>query len=467
MGNNWQSYKLGELGTFRNGANYNKNDYGNCYPVASVKNLFRGRFVTTDGLDAIKDGVIGNIDEYLLKKYDLLFARSSVKREGSGQVAIVNERPENCIFSGFTIRFRVEDSEKVDPLYLLYLFRSPKYREEFTRIATGTTIHNLSQANLANVEIELPSIEVQKQLARILGALDDKIELNRQINNTLESMAQALFKSWFVDFDPVIDNALAAGNPIPDALQAKAERRRALRENPGNPQQPLPAEIQQLFPSSFVFSEEMGWVPEGWEVSTIGNVVETTGGGTPSTKNPDFWEGGENPFCTPKDMSQLSSWVLMDTERHLTEVGVRKISSGQLPVGTVLMSSRAPIGYLAISDVPVSVNQGIIAMLPTSVFGPLYLLNWAKSHMRNITDRANGSTFLEISKKNFRPIPFLVPNCEAVSLFNKQAMTFQTRMLSLAEQTSALTKLRDSLLPKLLSGQIQIPKAEQQLADVI
>ena len=131
------------------------------------------------------------------------------------------------------------------------------------------------------------------------------------------------------------------------------------------------------------------------------------------------------------------------------------------------MSSRAPIGYLAISDVPVSVNQGVIALLPNTVFGPLYLLNWLHANLGVIMDRANGSTFLEISKKNFRPIPFLIPSNDVAKAFNEQAKAIQQKLLLLAEETVSLTNLRDSLLPKLLSGQITIPDAEQQLAEVL
>tara|TARA_R110000851_G_C13100426_1_gene568205 strand:+ start:2342 stop:3175 length:834 start_codon:yes stop_codon:yes gene_type:complete len=275
-------------------------------------------------------------------------------------------------------------------------------------------------------------------------------------------MAQALFKSWFADFDPVIDNALAAGNPIPEALQARADARAAL----GDQCKPLPDHIRQQFPDRFVGTEEMGWVPEGWHISTIGEEVETTGGGTPSTKNPDFWDNGVHPFCTPKDMSQLKSLALTDTERHLTDTGVQKISSGQLSKGTVLMSSRAPIGYLAISDIPVSVNQGIIAMLPNENYGPVYLLCWAKTNMNQITDRANGSTFQEISKKNFRPIPFLVPGKGILDAFNGRAEAIYSRILLTSEQTDALTKLRDTLIPKLLSGELRVPEAERKLEEL-
>ena len=369
----------------------------------------------------------------------------------------------------------VRDFKGNDEKFIYYFLKTIDYLQYSDKAA----VPGVNRNHLHMAEVFFPEdVATQKKIAEILGTIDNKIALNRQINTTLESMAQALFKSWFVDFDPVIDNALAAGNEIPDELAARAARREALRQQTnkttgatdaasseealpetGLSEQRLPPEIQQLFPDRFVLTEEMGWVPEGCEITTIGDAVETTGGGTPSTKNPDFWEGGVHPFCTPKDMSQLTSWVLMDTERHLTDDGVNKISSGQLPKGTVLMSSRAPIGYLAISDVPVSVNQGVIALLPNTVFGPLYLLNWLHANLGAIMDRANGSTFLEISKKNFRPIPFLIPSYDVAKAFNEQAKAIQQKLLLLAEETVSLTNLRDSLLPKLLSGQITIPDA--------
>ncbi len=353
----------------------------------------------------------------------------------------------------------VKDFKGHDPRYVYYLLRNI----DFSIFNVGSGVPTLNRNHLSGVFVPIIGKKNEKSIAHILGSLDDKIELNRQMNATLEAMAQALFKSWFVDFDPVIDNALAAGNPIPEPLHSRAETRKAL----GDKRKPLPEAIQKQFPSGFVCSEEMGWIPEGWEVSTVGEQVENTGGGTPSTKEAEYWEGGIHAFCTPKDMSSLSSLVLMDTERHLTDAGVSKISSGQLPPGTVLMSSRAPIGYLAISDIPVSVNQGIIAMLPNSKYGPIFLLCWTLFNMGQIEDRANGSTFLEISKKNFRPIPFLVPGVELLNTFNHKSQAIYDKLLLLTEGTASLKKIRDTLLPKLLSGQLRIPDAEKLVADAV
>ena len=322
----------------------------------------------------------------------------------------------------------------------------------------------------------------QKAIAHILGSLDDKIELNRRMNETLEAMAQALFKSWFIDFDPVLDNAVVAGNAIPEPFRQKGEvRKLKLEEQYGS----LKAAAESshfklhhsLFPSEFILTDDMGsafakqgaagrWIPKGWKVSTVGEEVEIVGGGTPSTKNESYWASGIHAFCTPKDMAILPTKVLLNTERLLTNKGVAKVSSGQLPSGTILMSSRAPIGYLAIADAPVTVNQGIIAMVKQERFSELFLLCWANHNMDKIISRANGSTFLEISKKNFRPISFLLPEDKIREAYNSKTATITKRLISCTRNMNELSSIRDTLLPQLLSGKIRIPDAEKMVEDL-
>jgi len=263
---------------------------------------------------------------------------------------------------------------------------------ELTQLNDGSPIPSTTRSAVYVRKLLVPPFDEQHTIADILGSLDDKIEQNRRTNKVLESMARAIFKAWFVDFEPV--KAKAAG----------------ATSFPGMPQ-----EVFDRLPDKFV-ETELGAVPEGWACVPIGDLVDVVGGATPSTKNLDFWEAGDNPFCTPKDMSKLTAPVLLDTERHITKTGVDKISSGQLPVGTVLLSSRAPIGYLAIAATPVSVNQGIIAMLPGDI-PSAYILLWTEFNMEVIKSRAGGSTFAEISKRNFRSIPALKPYKELLSSF--------------------------------------------------
>ena len=251
----------------------------------------------------------------------------------------------------------------------------------------GFLFFYLIQSHAFQSALDGPPIH-QRAIAHILGTLDDKIELNRRMNETLEAMARALFKSWFVDFDPV---------------RAKAEGR-----DPG-----LPKPLADLFPDSFEDSE-LGEIPKGWEIKSIGDLADVAGGTTPSTKEPAYWEGGTHAWATPKDLSGLSVPVLLDTERRITDAGLSQIGSGLLPKGTVLLSSRAPIGYLAVAEIPVAINQGFIAMTPKTGTSNIFLLLWASVAHEEIVSRANGSTFLEISKANFRPIPVVTPSAGAM-----------------------------------------------------
>jgi len=346
-----------------------------------------------------------------------------------------------------------------DPLFVYYNLSARK--EEFRSVAGGSAQPILKKSAFGRLKIVLPPLPEQRAIAHILGTLDDKIELNRKVNQTLEAIARAIFKSWFVDFDPVIDNALAAGKPIPEEFAERAARRARLPHG----KSPLPENIRRLFPDEFQDSE-LGPIPKGWEVKPIGDVVRCVGGATPSTKNPKYWEGGENPFLTPKDMASLDAPVILNTERHITDAGVEKISSKKLPVGTVLLSSRAPIGYLAINEVPVSVNQGIIAMICDGVLPNYYIFFWVKNNMDVIKTKAGGTTFAEISKRNFRSISALIPSQAVLDEFMGIARSLFQKIVKNSVSSSILPEIRDTLLPKLISGKLRVPNVKKILEDV-
>jgi type I restriction enzyme S subunit len=201
-----------------------------------------------------------------------------------------------------------------------------------------------------------------------------------------------------------------------------------------------------------------GPLPRGWQDAPVGQIVRVAGGNTPSTKDRRFWEDGEHAFCTPKDLSRLRSPMLLDTERHLTQSGVERISSGQLPIGTVLLSSRAPIGYLAVAETPVSVNQGIIAMHSAAIPSS-YLWFWAEANMPVIESRAGGSTFAEISKTSFREISFLRPDDSLLAAFGDIAEPILRLVTANERESVVLAAIRDALLPELVSGSVRVGPA--------
>jgi len=221
-----------------------------------------------------------------------------------------------------------------------------------------------------------------------------------------------------------------------------------------------------LFPDELTDSE-LGPIPKGWEYSTIGKEVDVVGGGTPSTKNPDFWDNGTFHWTTPKDLSGKQDKILLNTERKITQVGIGKISSGLLPIGTVLLSSRAPVGYLALAKVPVAVNQGYIAMKCTKKLPSVYVLQWANFVMDDIKQRASGTTFAEISKKNFRIIPVLVPTEDVLNLYRQKVNCLYDKITESISEITTLADLRNTLLPKLLSGEISVGSAQSTIEEAV
>ncbi len=327
---------------------------------------------------------------------------------------------------------------------------------------TGAAQPKLNKANLDMIEIPVPEKDERLLLNKILNALTDKININTQINQTLEAMAQAIFKSWFVDFDPVrakmavLENGGTKEEAERAAMMAISGKDEAgldcfKQENPE-----AYAELAQtaaLFPSAMQDSE-LGLIPEGWDLSTIGDEVTVVGGGTPSTQKSEFWKNGEIYWTTPKDLSNVPNKILIDTDKRITKAGLKCISSGLLPVDTVLMSSRAPVGYLALAKIELAINQGYIAMICHKNLSNVYVLQWCQHNMDEIKQRASGTTFAEISKKNFKPMIVIVPNNAILCFYSKQVKNIYEIIETNVREMSALADCRDVLLPKLLNGEI-------------
>ena len=367
----------------------------------------------------------------------------------------------------------IRDGAKVDKRFISYLLRTPEYRHEILASATGTTVKHTSPSRILAFKTSIPSLPEQCAIAHILGTLDDKIELNQRMNETLEAMARALFKSWFVDFLPVRANMEArnrkALTQTGDPVRAKAEGQDPLpapQSDAARQAGGLPKHLADLFPDFFEDSE-LGEIPKGWQVKSVGDLADVVGGTTPNTKEPAYWDGGTHAWATPKDLSRLSVPVLLDTERRITDAGLSQIGSGLLPKGIVLLSSRAPIGYLAVAEIPVAINQGFIAMMPKAGTSNIFLLLWASIAHEEIVSRANGSTFLEISKANFRPIPVVTPSVDAMRVFEALARPLYERIVESAYESLTLAALRDTLLPKLISGELRVKAAESIIGNIM
>jgi type I restriction enzyme S subunit len=325
------------------------------------------------------------------------------------------------------------------PRFCYYLLRGI----DFSLFNVGSGVPTLNRNHIHPLPVVIPQPHEQAQIAALLGALDDKIELNRRMNETLEAMAQAIFRDWFVDFGPVRRKLEGATDPVAIMGGLVTDPVRA-------------AELAGLFPGEFGEHE----LPLGWSERPIGDLVDIAGGSTPSTADDSLWQPAEHRWATPKDLSNMSDLALFNTGRRISSAGLAKITSGLLPAGTVLLSSRAPIGYLAIAQEPVAINQGFIALRPTATFSGAYLYLWCKANMEAILANANGSTFQEISKKNFRPITSAVPDDgSACRAFGEIAESIFARIVSAAAENRTLAETRDYLLPRLMSGEVRVGEA--------
>ncbi len=337
-----------------------------------------------------------NYQKFKLLEGDILIARTG---NTIGVNHLVKEDIKS-VFNNGLIRLRVND--KCDYTFLYKIIESRLFDRYVQSIAYGTSTQPNMQINvLLGFDLLLPPIDEQKAIAKILTAFDDKIENLHAQNKTLENTTQTIFKEWFGKYQ------------IADKL------------------------------------------PEAWRVGKLGEVTKICGGTTPSTKNPDFWSG-EIHWTSPKDLSNSKEMFLLSTEKKITEKGLNKISSGLLPKNTLLLSSRAPVGYLSFTNIELAINQGFIALLPNEYLSNQYMYLWLSLFMKVVENAANGSTFLEISKSSFRNIDCIVPDKKSLQNFDNIVNPLFEKVLSNLEQIQALEQTRDTLLPKLMSGSIRV-----------
>jgi type I restriction enzyme S subunit len=414
----------------------------------------------------VKNGRIQPTQEYIAEEdYDSWMQRGLPQK---GDVVLTTEAPlgEVAQLDGSKVALAQRiitlrgKSGLLESDFLKYLLQSHAVQHQFDGRASGTTVSGIKQSELRQVLLSFPPLPEQKAIAHILGTLDDKIELNRRMNATLEGMAQALFKSWFVDFDPVIDNALAAGNPIPDELAPRAEvRKKALANGTtqqGSADHPTLSDPKSLFPAAFEFTEELGWIPEGWEVVKLQNVCERIfSGGTPRTKEPDFWNGGI-PWLSSGETGQR---FILDTEKTITQAGVENSSTRQTRKGAVVIASagqgktRGQTSNLCFDSY---INQSVIALeADNSVIPDSFLffdLARRYEEFRQISDAHSSRGSL--TTKLLAEIAVVVPTGQPLSDFGTIAGDAIRKITANARQTSELSKLRDTLLPKLIAGEL-------------
>jgi type I restriction enzyme S subunit len=336
------------------------------------------------------------------------------------------------------------DPQKVDSLFLLYALQSPYVQHQIGwNEGTGSTVSNLRIPVLEALSIPIPKLAMQKEIAETLGGIDDRITLLRETNATLESIAQALFKSWFVDFDPV---------------RAKSE---------GKLPEGMDEATAALFPDTFE-ETELGLVPKGWKNSNLSNVSDVGIGKTPPRKEAHWFseDSTDVRWVSIRDMGTSGSYI-SNTSEFLTAEAVDKFNVRRVPSNTVLLSFKMTIGRVAITDGEMTTNEAIAHCKLTSE-SPLPS-EYIYLHLKGFDYNSLSSTSSiadAVNSKTVKAIPILVPNAEVVAAFEKITDTLFEKIKNTHYQSQTLTTLRDDLLPRLISGQLRIADAEAELEKV-
>ena len=349
-----------------------------------------------------------------------------------------------------------EDSHR-DLRYTFYLLKSLRMEHMNADSAVPGLNRNAAHAR----KITIPPLPEQKAIAHILGSLDDKIELNRRMNETLEAMAQALFKSWFVDFDPVIDNALAAGNTIPDELKEKACLRRgfgrqaAIRQGLGDKRKSLPDDIRRLFPSEFVYTEEIGWIPKGWEVGLFGEYVSVKRGGSPRPIQ-DFLAPEGFPWVKISDATSCTSRFLKKTKQFIKPEGLNKTI--QLEPGTLILSNSATPGIPIFLDLQACIHDGWLYFPEKKHFNDAYLYQLFLIIKEQLLMQGNGSVFTNLKTDILRNQKLIIPQKKIIQKFPQISKQWIQKIYLLNAEVQNISNIRDTLLSKLLAGETRIQK---------
>lgn len=307
----------------------------------------------------------------------------------------------------------VRHNELAEQDYLYYNIFSKKFVDYVNSIHTGSAIPHISQKQIEDYKILLPNLETQRRIASILSSLDRKIELNNKINADLEEMAQAIFKNWFVDFEP--------------------------------------------FKGGKFVDSELGMIPEGWKVGRLDEIADVVGGSTPSKAKPEYYTQKGIAWLTPKDLSNHPAVYTSRGVIDITEEGYNSTSTKLMPKGTILFTSRAPIGYISIAQNDICTNQGFKSLVPKKA-GTCFLYCFLKYVTPEIENKSTGSTFKEASGSLMKSLQVIMPEQKVFEDFETIVSPLFARIESLEKENSRLSLLRDTLLPRLMSGELEVPE---------
>ena len=392
-------------------------DFMQCNPKRTIKKGQKARKITMDLLIPHSKTIRNwNYEPYSggakFQNGDTIMARITPCLE-NGKHAFVSILDKGEIAYGSTEYFVFCGKEDVsDNDFVYYLTKTPLFRDTAIKSMVGSSGRQRAQMDvLENLKMLVPKdISDQRRIASILSSLDRKIELNNKINADLEEMAQAIFKNWFVDFEP--------------------------------------------FKNGKFVDSELGMIPEGWKVGRLTDVIKLMPGGTPKTSEPLYWDNGTIPFFSPKDVNGVYCFA---TEKHITEAGLNKCSSNLYPKDTIFITCRGTVGKVCLVACDMAMNQSNYAIKAIDGYSQYYVFFLVKSVVERLIKKSNGAVFSAITSKDFDE-EILIPSQKAVEDFTNVIDGFFRRIFTIGAENSRLSLLRDTLLPRLMSGELEVPE---------
>lgn len=404
----WKEVRLGDIADVQTGpfgSQLHKSDYiAEGIPCIMPTNIGPHLNFIVDGIAHVSEVDANRLSRHLTEIGDIIYAR----RGDIEKCAYVTTNEEKWLCGTGCLKIRCNN--EVNSRFIAYLLSTAECKKWITGNAVGTTMLNLSKGILSNLPLLVPSHEDQRRIASILSSLDRKIELNNKINADLEEMAQAIFKNWFVDFEPFKDG-------------------------------------------KFVDSE-LGKIPEGWKVGRLTDVIKLMPGGTPKTSEPLYWDNGTIPFFSPKDVNGVYCFA---TEKHITETGLNKCSSNLYPKDTIFITCRGTVGKVCLAACDMAMNQSNYAIKAIDGYSQYYIFFLVKSVVERLIKKSNGAVFSAITSKDFDE-EILIPSQKAVEDFTNVIDGFFRRIFTIGTENSRLSTLRDTLLPRLMSGELEGPE---------
>ena len=412
--NEWKEYKLEEACNISTGFAFKSKEYldNGTYKVVRGDNVKTG-FIYWEEKGRYWNDLTDKLSKYILQEKDIVIGMDGSRVGKNRAIIRKNDLPAILAQRVACVRAKADFSQD----YIRYVIMSNTFEYYVDSIKTGTSIPHISMKQIGEFKFNAPSLEIQEKIADVLSSLDDKIELNNEMNKTLEEMAQSIFKIWFVDF-----------------------------EFPNKDGQPYKSSGGEMVESEF------GMIPEGWEIKTIGDIGNIITGKTPSSKIGGCF-GNEYNFITPRDID--SSIFILKTERELSSIGVDKLKRNIVPKNSVGVSCiGSNLGEVYITGEDSITNQQINTVVLNREELYPYVYIYLKNMKEDFLNMSSGSAVPIINKTSFSNINILIPNIDLLNKYVKAISCYFDRIKENIKEIESLTILRDTLLPKLINGEI-------------